>query len=382
MAGFIANSLSNYLWNGHAFMEAVNSTGGAKYPFSLDMTSFKDLYGSGRLSAELRAMNTALPTTPNPDPGTTDLRWYASAKNGTADMSGMPLFMGGTPLISYEGGFYDIWVSGNYLNLYNLVFKYPSECTTLAITECTRSGTSTSDDRGAIRVKLSASTAESKCNLSAYFEEANTATGTWTASGTFLDVTPSGVTASHTYVPWATYYSGYDYGTAESANAAYNRGGVIVNAIQPVNNLNLGYSTAVSGSSNSAMDLRLQQGFIIPYQNNTGRYIMSAQFTSQAGKSHAFSIRQPGTREGWYGTAGWVINRYMDGQTITNSSTPTGLTTGSGIIGSSYVVSNNAYKIPMRPFVSSQGTGAGTWTASGSGTYAYYARSGVKLSAV
>ena len=376
MAGILANSLSNYLWNGHAFMEAVNSTGGARYPFSLELSSFNDLFGSGRLSAELRAADDTYPIAPAVNPGTTDIRCYASAKNGTLNTSGLPLFMGCTPLTSYYGGFYDVWVSGNYLNLYNVVIKYPMDCSSLMITQATRSGTSTAHDQGVIKFNLSASTAERHCNLTAYFEEANTETASWTASGTFRDVTPSGVT-SHTYVPWATYYSGYDYGTAESANATIPGD---VHAIQAVNNLYLGYDTAVSGSSNSSMDVRLQQGFIIPRQSGVGTYVMSARFTSQAGKSHAFSIRQPGTEENWYGVGGWAINRYTDGQTLTNSSTPTGLTTGSGIIGSSYVVSNNLYKIPMRPFVSSQGTGAGTWTASGTGyTNGYYARSGVKL---
>lgn len=373
--GTITNTLGNYLWNGVAFMEAVDSRGGSKYPFSLDMSSMNDLFGSGRITARLWDMDDRAPSVP---PGGYTLTATASAQNGTGTSQGFPLFIGGTPYSSYYGGFFEVTASGNYLNGYNLVLKYPISCSSLKIMSASR--VTADAQRGTIQCKLSAESGVKDCNLTGYFEEVESESSTWTASGTFLDVTPANA-ASHIYVPWCSYYTGPAYISQDyKDNAVFIEGGVDKHAYQDVNNEMLWYESGTTGSSNSAIDERLAQGFIIPTNESAGEYTMSAKFSSNADKRHAYCIRNPGTRTQWYGTAGWATNRFRDGTNIVSSSSPSTFTTGSGVIGPSYTKNN--LLIPMRPFVSAEGTGSGTWTASGTVASHHYEPNGVRLEPV
>lgn len=373
--GILTNTLGNYLWNGYGIMGAVDSTGqGSKYPFSLEITSFKEMMGYSRLSALLWNMDPQYPSVPS---GGHTLSATASAWFGDQNMSGFPLFLGGTPYSSYAGGFFELTASGDYMNLHNLVLRHPSSCTSLKIMQASR--TEDTVQRGTVTCKLSAESGAKDCNLTGYFEEVNTASSDWTASGTFLDVTPSGST-NHIYVPWCNYYTGPDYVTQNyKDNAVFIEGGVEKHAYQEVNNEMLWFRSGTTGSSNSSIDERLGQGFLIP-SYEYGEYTMSANFSSNSLKRHAYCIRNPGTRTNWYGTAGWVTNRFRNGTTIVNSSSPSSFTTGSGVIGPSYAT--NDLLIPMRPFVSAEGTGEGTWTASGTFASSNYEPRGVRLEPV
>lgn len=372
--GTLTNTLGNYLWNGVAFMEAVDSRGGSKYPFSLDMSSMNDLFGSGRLTANLWDMDDRKPSVP---PGGYTLTATASAQNGTGTSQGFPLFIGGTPYSSLYGGFFEVTASGNYLNGYNLVLKYPISCSSLKIMSASR--TTVDEQRGTISCKLSAESGAKDCNLTGYFEKVESEISTWTASGTFLDVTPANA-SSHIYVPWCTNYMGPSYISQNYRdNAVFIEGGVEKHAYQDVNNEMLWFESGTTGSSNSSIDERLGQGFLIP-SNESAWYTMSAKFSSNAGNRHAYCIRDPGTRTTWYGTAGWATNRFRDGTTIVNRSTPSAFTTGSGVIGPSNA--RNNLLIPMRPFVSAKGTGTGTWTATGTVAFTHYAPNGVRLDPV
>ena len=373
--GTLTNSIGDYLWNGVAFMEAVDSRGWSKYPFSLEMSSMNDLFGSGRLTANLWDMDDRTPSVP---PGGYALTATASANNGTGSSRGFPLFIGGTPYSSYYGGFFEVTASGSHLNGYNMVLKYPISCSSFKIMSASR--TTADEQRGTISCKLSAESGAKDCNLTGYFEEVESESSTWTASGTFLDVTPANA-ASHIYVPWCNYYTGPAYILQNyKDNAVFTEGGVEKHAYHDVNNEMLWFESGTTGSSNSAIDVRLGQGFIIPSNERDGEYTMSASFSSNAMKKHAYCVRNPGTRIYWYGTAGWQIDRLRNGTTIVNSSSPSTFTTGSGVIGPSYTKNN--LLIPMRPFVSAEGTGSGTWTASGTVAFPNYEPNGVRLEPV
>lgn len=372
--GILANSLSNYLWNGYSFVEAVNSTGEKPYPFSLYLSGFGPAPYT-RMTASLRTMDTSKPTKPT---ASSDIIAKAS---GT---SGVPLFVGGTPVSSFSNAYINVTANGSNLSNCNLVIKYPSSVQTLVYTAKRSAVSTTSTNTGCVWVGFSASTSEETCKLSASFEKAGSSVGSWTASGTWREVTPSGVTASHTYIPWATYYSGFDYGISESASAVYTKSGSSYHYIVDENNLWYDHGTSRSGSSNSAMDLRLGQGFIIPTAKGGGTYTLSADFTSPAGKTHTFCTRVPGT---WYYFIGGAsIYRFQDGVTYYNSSTPSAATTASGVIGEvsgfSAITTANI-PMPIRTFVSSNATGEGTWTASGTSMGdPYLSYLGVKVIAV
>lgn len=363
--GILTNSLSNYLWNGYSFVEAVNSTGEKPYPFSLYLSGFGPAPYT-RMTASLRTMDTSKPAKPT---ASSDIVATAS---GT---SGVPLFVGGSPVSSFNNAYINVTANGSNLRHCNLVIKYPSSVQTLVYTAERSAVSVTSTNTGCVWVGFSASKSEENCKLSASFERACSSVGSWTASGVWRDVTPSGVTASHTYIPWANYYSGFDYGISESASAGY---------IVDENNLWYNHGTSRSGSSNSAMDLRLDQGFIIPTSISGCSYTLSADFQSPAGKTHRFCTRVPGTQ--YYTVGGAAIFRLQDGVTYYNSSTPSAATTASGVIGevsgfSSITTANIA--VTIRPFVSSNATGEGTWTASGTSMGdPYLSYFGVKVIAV
>lgn len=370
MAGILINSENKYLWNGFGLMSAYPSTGVDADQLMItvpDVSNFP--YGIG--SSNSPWMQTIINWNASP---TASARAMKYSNNGYVYQTSYITSRAQSTTSTVPAAF-TINVSGlttSQNNKYNIVVYYNKECTSLRITQAGRKNATGSTKNGTISASIAADASSRFVHLTATLEEAISGTGNWSASGVWEDVTPSGVN-NHVYVPRATYYSGYDYGTSRSAS-------VITNNNMWFSDTAGAYTTASPDSSESSYDIRLQQGFVMPFTRDSGEFSLSAKFTSQG--NHRFAILQPGWVYEVHNEDTFSINRYGSSQSVTNSSSPSGNATSaqSGVFGPASVThprwnwNNRQY-----PYISATGTGNGTWTATGTGYLGWLEASGIRV---